>query len=68
MYGEEVIRDDMSDCSRVSCKSSTSGVSTASGFSKVRHPSITCHSVTDLRKPHYRSNACHPILPSNGKL
>lgn len=41
MDGEEVIRDDMSDCSGVSCKSSTSGISTASGFSKVRHPSIT---------------------------
>lgn len=34
MDGEEVIRDDMSDCSGVSCKSSTSGISTASGFSK----------------------------------
>ena len=29
---------------------------------------LTQHSVTDLRKPHYRSHACHPILSSNGKL
>ncbi|XP_076102450.1 kinesin-like protein KIF11 [Mytilus galloprovincialis] len=31
---EEIIRDDMSDCSSRSCKSSTSGISTMSGFSK----------------------------------
>ncbi|XP_063432848.1 kinesin-like protein KIF11 [Mytilus trossulus] len=31
---EDIIRDDMSDCSSRSCKSSTSGISTMSGFSK----------------------------------
>ncbi|XP_052099395.1 kinesin-like protein KIF11 [Mytilus californianus] len=31
---EEIMRDDMSDCSSRSCKSSTSGISTMSGFSK----------------------------------
>ena len=42
----EAIRDDISECSSVSCKSSTSGISTTSGFSKVsEQPSVEAESL-----------------------